>query len=224
VIKGCRQTERALKRTTAVLCRGLHELTESVASQGDRVGVGEHCPAGIEGLVGRGAADWEWLSDGSLGKMSGEHAAAVPAREGPYEPFMGMASRVREGEWTTYGDISIAVRGDTKAARGVGRAAAALRNFRHPERVLMEGGVINPRWLDRKVADPTTASSSSASRASDSPTAGLMRHNVFRGTSSSGETRRNRRRSEPHSSCRSSGNVTGLIQTGRLNHSRTGES
>jgi alkylated DNA nucleotide flippase Atl1 len=45
---------------------------------------------------------------------------------------MRMASRVRQGEWTTYGDISIAVRGDTKAARGVGRAAAALRSSRTP--------------------------------------------------------------------------------------------
>jgi hypothetical protein len=44
--------------------------------------------------------------------------------------------------------ISIAVRGDTKAARGVGRAAAALPDFPHPERVLMDGGVINPNWKD----------------------------------------------------------------------------
>jgi alkylated DNA nucleotide flippase Atl1 len=62
--------------------------------------------------------------------------------------FMRVASRVREGEWTTYGDISIAVRGDTKAARGVGRAAAALPQFPHPERVLMEGGLINASWHD----------------------------------------------------------------------------
>jgi alkylated DNA nucleotide flippase Atl1 len=62
--------------------------------------------------------------------------------------FMRMASRVRTGEWTTYGDISIAVRDDTKAARGVGRAAATLPDFPHPERVLMEGGVVNPNWHD----------------------------------------------------------------------------
>jgi alkylated DNA nucleotide flippase Atl1 len=62
--------------------------------------------------------------------------------------FKRVASRVREGEWTTYGDISIAVRGDTKASRGVGRAAAAVPGFPHPERVLMEGGVINPKWHD----------------------------------------------------------------------------
>jgi alkylated DNA nucleotide flippase Atl1 len=68
--------------------------------------------------------------------------------------FMRMASRVRPSEWTTYGDISIAVRGDTKAARGVGQAAAALAAFPHPERVLMEGGRINPKWRDSEGRGP----------------------------------------------------------------------
>jgi alkylated DNA nucleotide flippase Atl1 len=68
--------------------------------------------------------------------------------------FMRMASRLREGEWTTYGDISIAVRGDTKAARGVGRAATALKQFPHPERVLNEGGIINPNWHDSQDRGP----------------------------------------------------------------------
>jgi alkylated DNA nucleotide flippase Atl1 len=68
--------------------------------------------------------------------------------------FMRMASRVRPGEWTTYGDISIAIRGDTKAARGVGQAAAALGDFPNPERVLMEGGFINPKWHDSQGRGP----------------------------------------------------------------------
>jgi alkylated DNA nucleotide flippase Atl1 len=68
--------------------------------------------------------------------------------------FKRLASRVRAGEWTTYGDISIAVRGDTKAARGVGRAAAAIEDFPHPERILMDGGVINPNWKDGKDRGP----------------------------------------------------------------------
>ena len=62
--------------------------------------------------------------------------------------FMRLASRLRREEWTTYGDISIAVRGDTKASRGVGRAAATIRDFPYPERVLMEGGFVNPNWRD----------------------------------------------------------------------------
>ncbi|TQM36029.1 MGMT family protein [Pseudonocardia cypriaca] len=68
--------------------------------------------------------------------------------------FKRLASRVKKGEWTTYGDISIAVRGDTRAARGVGRAAAAISDFPHPERVLMDGGVINPSWKDKDGRGP----------------------------------------------------------------------
>ncbi len=68
--------------------------------------------------------------------------------------FKRLALRVKEGEWTTYGDISIAVRGDTKAARGVGRAAATIPDFPHPERILMEGGVINPKWRDSEMRGP----------------------------------------------------------------------
>ena len=62
--------------------------------------------------------------------------------------FMRIASRVRKGEWTTYGDISIAVRDDTKAARGVASAAAKNPKFPHPERVLKDGGFISPNWVD----------------------------------------------------------------------------
>lgn len=68
--------------------------------------------------------------------------------------FKRLASRVKKGEWTTYGDISIAVRDDTKAARGVGRAAAVLPDFPNPERVLMAGGVINPDWKDSEGRGP----------------------------------------------------------------------
>jgi alkylated DNA nucleotide flippase Atl1 len=74
-------------------------------------------------------------------RLASRYRTSAPA-------FMRLASRVRPGEWTTYGDISIAVRGDTKAARGVGRAAATIRDFPHPERVLMDGGFINPNWRD----------------------------------------------------------------------------
>lgn len=68
--------------------------------------------------------------------------------------FKRIASRLKAGEWTTYGDISIAVRGDTKAARGVGRAAAKIADFPHPERVLMDGGRINPKWVDEAGRGP----------------------------------------------------------------------
>jgi alkylated DNA nucleotide flippase Atl1 len=68
--------------------------------------------------------------------------------------FMRIASRVKRGEWTTYGDISIAVRGDTKAARGVASAAAKNLKFPHPERVLREGGFISSNWVDSEGRGP----------------------------------------------------------------------
>lgn len=68
--------------------------------------------------------------------------------------FKRLASRLKPGEWTTYGDISIAVRGDTKAARGVGRSAAKIPDFPHPERVLMDCGRISPNWVDEAGLSP----------------------------------------------------------------------
>jgi alkylated DNA nucleotide flippase Atl1 len=57
-----------------------------------------------------------------------------------------MASFVEAGEWTTYGDVGIAVRGDTFAARTVGRAAATPADFPNPHRVLQEDGRIPEGW------------------------------------------------------------------------------
>jgi alkylated DNA nucleotide flippase Atl1 len=62
------------------------------------------------------------------------------------DPYLAIAEQVRSGEWTTYGDISIAVRGDTMGARAVGRAAAMLEHFPHPHRVLQSGGRIPDGW------------------------------------------------------------------------------
>lgn len=80
--------------------------------------------------------------------VSPQHWRLAPRYRATSAVFMRMASRLRPGEWTTYGDISIAVRGDVKAARGVGRAAATLKNFPNAEKLLMEGGLINPNWHD----------------------------------------------------------------------------
>jgi alkylated DNA nucleotide flippase Atl1 len=63
-------------------------------------------------------------------------------------PYVQIAAHVHRGEWTTYGDISIAHRGDARAARAVGRAAATLPSFPHPHRVLGRNGVIPIGWRD----------------------------------------------------------------------------
>jgi alkylated DNA nucleotide flippase Atl1 len=63
-------------------------------------------------------------------------------------PYLEVAELVKEGEWTTYGDISIAVRDNTSGARAVGRAAAVLPQFPNPHRVLQQGGVVPDGWHD----------------------------------------------------------------------------
>jgi alkylated DNA nucleotide flippase Atl1 len=70
------------------------------------------------------------------------------------EPYMRAAALVHEGEWTTYGDLSIVVRGDTNGARAAGRAAARLPQFPNPHRVLGAGGVIPPGWRDEEGHGP----------------------------------------------------------------------
>jgi alkylated DNA nucleotide flippase Atl1 len=70
----------------------------------------------------------------------------VPEYRGLSDPYVRMAGFVRRGEWTTYGDISVAVRGDMSGARAVGRAAATLQQFPSPHRVLYSKGQVPPTW------------------------------------------------------------------------------
>jgi alkylated DNA nucleotide flippase Atl1 len=70
------------------------------------------------------------------------------------DPYLAIAEQVKVGEWTTYGDISVAVRGDTKGARAVGRAAAMLEHFPHPHRVLQSGGRIPDGWRSSTSEEP----------------------------------------------------------------------
>ncbi|HVT77933.1 MAG TPA: hypothetical protein VHD87_12945 [Acidimicrobiales bacterium] len=62
------------------------------------------------------------------------------------EGFAQVAALVRQGEWTTYGDVSIVMLGSTAGARGVGRAAATMPDFPAPHRLLMKGGYISADW------------------------------------------------------------------------------
>jgi len=96
--------------------------------------------AGLVELVG-GRAPQRW-------RLATRYRATVAV-------FIRIAAQVHAGEWTTDADISLAARGDTKAARTVARAAGALAQFPHPERVLTEGGVISPAWRDSDGHDHT---------------------------------------------------------------------
>lgn len=84
------------------------------------------------------------------------HWRLAPQYRATADPYLAVAERVHAGEWTTYGDISIAVRGDTQGARAVGRAAATLDHFPNPHRVLQSGGKIPEGWrtTDSEVPNP----------------------------------------------------------------------
>ncbi len=64
----------------------------------------------------------------------------------PLDAYVRVAGLVRAGEWTSYGDISIAVHGHVAAARAVGRAAATVLGFPNAERVIGKGGRIPAGW------------------------------------------------------------------------------
>src|SRR4051794_2651189 len=102
----------------------------------------------VTGLATRGVVEKIVSDDGPRWRL-------VARYRGVSDPYLRMAGHVRAGEWTTYGDISIAVRGDTKAARAVGRAAATLDHFPNPHRVLWNGGRIPPTWRTTGSAEPT---------------------------------------------------------------------
>jgi alkylated DNA nucleotide flippase Atl1 len=67
--------------------------------------------------------------------------------------ILAAARLVRQGEWTTYGDISAAVTGSVRAARAVATAAARSDDFPNAHRVLKADGTIargaGPRRADR---------------------------------------------------------------------------
>lgn len=69
---------------------------------------------------------------------------AVAARA--EDDYVRIAGLVGPGEWCTYGDISTAARGDARAARAVGRAAATHPRFPAAHRVLRSGGTIAEEW------------------------------------------------------------------------------
>lgn len=95
----------------------------------------------LQALQGRGVVE-------QVPNVAPTHWRLVPAYRGS-EPYLAIAALVDRGEWTGYGDVSIAARGDTMAARAVGRAAAKRDDFPNAHRVLGKGGMINPRWTTK---------------------------------------------------------------------------
>lgn len=78
----------------------------------------------------------------------------VARKRGSSARYLVAAQLIRPGEWTTYGDVSIAVRGDDRAARAIGSAAKNLPDFPNPERIIGAGGVIPQAWNDGEGGGP----------------------------------------------------------------------
>lgn len=64
------------------------------------------------------------------------------------------AALIRRGEWTTFGDISLAATGTLAATDLVKQAATTRPDFPHPHRVLGDGGLISPNWRDAEGHGP----------------------------------------------------------------------
>jgi alkylated DNA nucleotide flippase Atl1 len=62
------------------------------------------------------------------------------------EAILVAGAAVRRGEWTTYGEISVAVFGHRGGARAVGRVAARDDRFRNAHRIIGQGGRIPAGW------------------------------------------------------------------------------
>jgi alkylated DNA nucleotide flippase Atl1 len=66
-----------------------------------------------------------------------------------------LASQViNSGEWTSYGDIAMAVLSTAWGARGIGKIATDPA-FANPHRVLDQKGNINPSWTDANGNGPS---------------------------------------------------------------------
>lgn len=73
---------------------------------------------------------------------------------GTASPILAVARLVREGEVTTYGDVSTVAFGHSGGARAVGRAAATIADFPNPHRLLVHGLGISPNWTSHDGLGP----------------------------------------------------------------------
>lgn len=89
-------------------------------------------------------------SDGKVERLetSPERWRLTPNLRSTADLYMRVAGLIRSGEWTSYGALSLAVRGDEAGRQAVGRAAASFPTFPNPHRVLRKGGEIPKSWRD----------------------------------------------------------------------------
>lgn len=105
-------------------------------------------------VLGDGTAVWHQSQDlqqptatvvGFLAELP-EEVTVDEGRRADRETIHLLASLVRPGEWTTYGDLSTAAIGRSSAAMAVGNMARMDSDFPNPHRVLALGGKIPSQW------------------------------------------------------------------------------
>ncbi|MCA1836398.1 MAG: hypothetical protein LC721_08760 [Actinobacteria bacterium] len=109
--------------------------------------------AGVRLEVVQGALD-SLARDGKVERVNPNTWRLAPRLRATRELYMRAAAFVREGEWTTYGDISRVVRGDEEGSQAVSLAAASVVAFPNPHRVLQKNGIIAPGWKDSEGNGP----------------------------------------------------------------------
>lgn len=77
--------------------------------------------------------------------LSGQ-STETPTGSADTATVIAIASLIEPGEWTTYGDITVAAIGRSSAAMAVGSIARTNDDFPNAHRVLNASGRVPPRW------------------------------------------------------------------------------
>jgi hypothetical protein len=79
----------------------------------------------------------------------------VARHRGTRELVKRAAGLVYRGEWTTYGDLSLVVRGDEEGSQRIALVASTEVGIPNPHRILQKGGKIAAKWSDSSGNGPT---------------------------------------------------------------------
>jgi alkylated DNA nucleotide flippase Atl1 len=115
--------------------RGMTSKEVAVATRGDE----PNSHSTLKGLVDKGIVETVDGVSPQRFRLAAKHRR---------DRVLRLSRLIAEGQWTTYGDFSIAVYENPKMALTVARIAARHPAFAHPHRVLQAGGTVSEKWRD----------------------------------------------------------------------------
>jgi alkylated DNA nucleotide flippase Atl1 len=98
-----------------------------------------NCHTALKGLVEKGVVEVVERSSPQRFRLVVTHRR---------DRVLRMSRLISRGEWTTYGDFSIAVYDSPRMALTVARVAAHHPAFANPHRILQRGGTVSADWRD----------------------------------------------------------------------------